>query len=88
MKQQNTIFSNNLCHAIFYTLMTCENSQLFKMGGSLTFSLFTLVIKPCFHLQRIFELKTIFMSPNKLVDDNDPSTWVTKTKVAPVKFTK
>ena len=30
----------------------------------------------------------IFMSPDKLVDENDPSTWVAKTKVAPVKFTK
>ena len=28
------------------------------------------------------------MSPDKLVDENDPSTWVAKTKVAPVKFTK
>ena len=28
------------------------------------------------------------MSPDKLVDVNDPSTWVAKTKVAPVKFTK
>ena len=49
VKQQNKIFSNNLCHAIF-TLATCENSQLFKMGNSLTFSLFTLFITPCFHL--------------------------------------
>ena len=28
------------------------------------------------------------MSSDKLVDENDPSTWVAKTKVAPVKFTK
>ena len=28
------------------------------------------------------------MSPDKLVDENDPSTWVAKTKVAPAKFTK
>ena len=28
------------------------------------------------------------MSPDKLVDENDPSTWVAKTKVAPVKFPK
>ena len=28
------------------------------------------------------------MSPDKLVDEKDPSTWVAKTKVAPVKFTK
>ena len=28
------------------------------------------------------------MSPDKLVDENDPYTWVAKTKVAPVKFTK
>ena len=28
------------------------------------------------------------MSPDKLVDENDPSTLVAKTKVAPVKFTK
>ena len=30
----------------------------------------------------------MFMSPDKLVDENYPSTWVAKTKVAPVKFTK
>ena len=59
MKQQNKIFSNNLCHAVF-TLARCANSQI----------------------------KKIFMSPDKLVDENDPSTWVAKTKVAPVKFTK
>ena len=79
--------SHNLCHAIF-TLATCKNSQLFKMGDSPTFSLFTLFITPCFHLLRIFAIKKIFMSPNELVDENDPSTWVAKTKVAPVKFTK
>ena len=45
------------------------------MGDSLTFS-----IK--------FSIKKIFMSPDKLVDENDPSSWVAKTKVAPVKFTK
>ena len=28
------------------------------------------------------------MSPDKLVDENDPYTWVAKTKVTPVKFTK
>ena len=28
------------------------------------------------------------MSPGKLVDENDRSTWVAMTKVAPVKFTK
>ena len=28
------------------------------------------------------------MSPDELVDENNPSTWVAKTKVAPVKFTK
>ena len=28
------------------------------------------------------------MSPDKLVDKNDPYTWVAKTKVAPVKFMK
>ena len=28
------------------------------------------------------------MSPDKLVDENDPYTWVAKTKVASVKFTK
>ena len=28
------------------------------------------------------------MSPDKLVDENDPSMWVAKTKVTPVKFTK
>ena len=28
------------------------------------------------------------MSPDKLVDENDPSPWVAKTKVAPVKITK
>ena len=33
-------------------------------------------------------MKKIFMSPYKLVDENDPSKWVAKTKVAPVKFTK
>ena len=48
----------------------------------------TLFITPCFHLLRIFAIKKIFMSPYKLVDENDPSTWVAKTKVAPVKFTK
>ena len=26
------------------------------------------------------------MSPDKLVDENDPSTWVAKAKKAPVKF--
>jgi len=36
----------------------------------------------------MFAIKKIFMSPDKLVDENDPSTWVAKTKVAPVKFTK
>ena len=72
-KPKKTV-SHNLCHAIF-TLATCENSQLFKMGDSLTFS-----IK--------FSIKKIFMSPDKLVDENDPSSWVAKTKVAPVKFTK
>ena len=45
------------------------------MGDSLTFS-----IK--------FSIKKISMSPDKLVDENDPSSWVAKTKVAPVKFTK
>ena len=44
MKQQNKIFSNNLCHAIF-TLARCANSQLFKMRDSLTFCLFTLFIR-------------------------------------------
>ena len=43
MKQQNKIFSNNPCHAIF-TLARCANSQLFKMQDSLTFCLFTLFI--------------------------------------------
>ena len=33
-----------------FTLATRENSQLFKMGDSLTFSLFTLFITPCFHV--------------------------------------
>ena len=28
------------------------------------------------------------MSPDKRVNENDPSTWVAKTKVAPIKFTK
>ena len=32
--------------------------------------------------------KKDFMSPDKHVDENDPSSWVAKTKVAPVKFTK
>ena len=44
MKQQNKIFSNNLCHGIF-TLARCTNSQLFKMRDSLTFCLFTLLIR-------------------------------------------
>ena len=44
MKQQNKIFSNNLCHVIF-TLARCANSQLFKMRDSLTFCLFTLFIR-------------------------------------------
>ena len=56
-------------------LATCENSQLFKMGDSLTFSIKS-------------SIKKIFMSPDKLVNENDPSSWVAKTKVAPVKFTK
>ena len=28
------------------------------------------------------------MSPDKRVYENDPSTWVAKTKVAAIKFTK
>ena len=63
MKQQNKIFSNNLCHAIF-TLARCANSQLFKIRDSLT-----LFITPFFHLERIFAIKKIFMSPGKLVDE-------------------
>ena len=42
--------SNNLCHAIF-TLARFENSQLFKMRDSLTFSLFV--------IRRFFSLKNI-----------------------------
>ena len=41
--------SNNLCHAIL-TLAKFENSQLFKMRDSLTFSRFKLFIRRCFFL--------------------------------------
>ena len=55
MKQQNKIFSNNLCHAIF-TLARCANSQLFKMRDSLTFCLFTLFIRRWCRIFMFFSL--------------------------------
>ena len=53
-------------------------------GGFPNIFSFHIIHYTLFSSLKIFAIKKIFMSPDKLVDENDPSTCVAKTKVAPV----